>query len=349
MTSKELIRKIYTRLSKLKIIVLICGIGLAILFYIYTKSVSPVYSSTASIFPLTNAADNSGASSLLSSLTGMSETPKSFSQEASINIVELAKSRRTREAVALERLPQFGNKTIGELIIESENKRKSFVSKKLIVPQNDTALSSLAAVLLQNSIDAKINKNGMFELTFSNTDKKLISPVSYVLIDKISQFYIDLKIKKAREDYNFTMRKLDSLNDVLKTFDKRAISMANTTLFVPGERIEFTIPKENLITDKERVLRQKDAAANNREEALWRLQKARPIIETLDKPEPPFDEEKPSGILYGILGLILGCLLSSVVLIADILYKYINAELNQAVFGDEEPAPVPPVAGEETI
>lgn len=51
----------------------------------------------------------------------------------------------------------------------------------------------------------------------------------------------------------FTMRKLDSLNMVLDTYDKRAVSMANTTMFVPGEKIEYTIPKENLITDKESV------------------------------------------------------------------------------------------------
>ncbi len=133
----------------------------------------------------------------------------------------------------------------------------------------------------------------------------------------------------------FTMRKLDSLNMVLDTYDKRAVSMANTTMFVPGEKIEYTIPKENLITDKERVLRQKAGAANNREEALWRLQKATPIIETLDKPEPPFKKNKPSGLLFGIVGFILGLLVSSFVLIFDLLYKYINSEINHAVFGDE--------------
>lgn len=66
------------------------------------------------------------------------------------------------------------------------------------------------------------------------------------------------------------------------------------------------------------------------------FQKATPIIETLDKPEPPFKKNKPSGLLFGMVGFILGLLLSSFILIFDLLYKYINAEINHAVFGDEE-------------
>ena len=335
MTSKELTRKVFIRLGKLKLILLICGVGCAILFYLLTKTISVEYTGTATIFPLTASNESSSTSNLLKELTGASEMPKSFSQEASINIVELAMSRRTREAVALERLPQFGNKTISELLIDAENDKKSFLSAKIDVPKTDSALKAVGGEILNKLQTAKFTKNGLLELSFTNTNKQLITPVTNIIINKISQFYIDLKIRKAREDYMFTMRKLDSLNEVLDAFDKRAITMANTTMFVPGEKIEYTIPKENLITDKERVLRQKAGAANNREEALWRLQKATPIIETLDKPEPPFKKNKPSGLLFGIVGFILGLLLSSFILIFDLLYKYINAEINHAVFGDE--------------
>lgn len=287
MTSKELTRKVFIRLGKLKLILLICGVGCAILFYLLTKTISVEYTGTATIFPLTASNESSSTSNLLKELTGASEMPKSFSQEASINIVELAMSRRTREAVALERLPQFGNKTISELLIDAENDKKSFLSAKIDMPKTDSALKAVGGEILNNLQTAKFTKNGLLELSFTNTNKQLITPVTNIIINKISQFYIDLKIRKAREDYMFTMRKLDSLNEVLDAFDKRAVTMANTTMFVPGEKIEYTIPKENLITDKERVLRQKAGAANNREEALWRLQKATPIIETLDKPEPP--------------------------------------------------------------
>ncbi|MEP6711147.1 MAG: hypothetical protein ABJA37_01965 [Ferruginibacter sp.] len=336
MTTIELTRKIFTRLGKVKLLIVVLGLLVGALLFIYAKNKPVTYTSRASVFPLTASNDNSGASSLLSSLTGLSDAPKSFSQEASINIVELATSRNTRDAVAMERLPQMGNKRIATLLIESANKYKPPFTKDIKLPLNDTLLEAVGGTMLKAAITAKINKNGILELTFSNSEYNLITPVSNVLIDKISQFYKDLKVKKARFDYNFTVNKMDSLQDVLNTYDRRAIHMANTTLFTPTEKIEYTIPKENLISDKERVLSQRNGAANNREEALWRLQKVTPIIETLDKPDPPFDQNSSSPVLYSFIGFLAGCILGALLFVADILYKYINAEINDAIFGDKE-------------
>ena len=335
MTTIELTRKIIRRLGKLKLVIFAAGIGLAALLYMYAQKIPPVYTAKASVFPLTASNENSSASSLLNSLTGIGEAPKSFSQEASINIVELATSRNTREAVAMEKLPNMGNRTIAELLIQSANKYKGVFDQPLKLPTNDTALRNMGGNIIKGGVLAKINKNGILEITFSSPDPNLVSPVSYVLIDKISQFYKDLKVKKARFDYDFTVRKMDSLQAVLNQYDRKAIRMANTTLFVPEERIEFTIPKENLINDKGRVVRQRDASANNREEALWRLQKVTPIIEILDKPDAPFEVKRTSTTMYGLIGLIFGCLLGVFVCIADILYKYLNSEISSAVFGDE--------------
>ncbi|MDB5201787.1 MAG: hypothetical protein JWQ27_1196 [Ferruginibacter sp.] len=334
MTSKELTRKLYLRLSKLKWLIVIAGVLLAAALYMYSKTKPVVYTAFSSVYPLTAANDNSSGN-LLSTLMGQADAPKSFSQEASINIVELALSRTTRETVAMERLSKFGNKTIAQLLIESFNKSRSRFTPAIKIPTDDTTLRNIGGNILKDGITAKINKNGILEITFSDTDEKILSPVSYVFIDKISQFYKDLKVKKARFDYNFTVRKMDSLQSVLNTYDRRAIQMANTTRFVPGERIEFTIPKENLISDKERVLNQRNASANNREEALWRLQKVTPIIETLDKPDPPFTQKRPSATLYAFIGFMLGCFLGALLSVAGILYKYINAEIRDAILGDE--------------
>ena len=118
--------------------------------------------------------------------------------------------------------------------------------------------------------------------------------------------------------------------------------MANTTLFVPKGKIEYSIPKENLINAKERGIRQRDALSNNREEALWRLQKATPIIATLDKPDPPsFTRVKPSSTIYGMLGFFLGCLFAVVLLTAPLISRYVEMETNKAIFGNPQPAVKP--------
>lgn len=348
MTSRELIQKIYLRVGRFKILVAIIGIAMAVILFIYAKRLPAKYSTRATVFALTAANESNAASSAISQILGGGESPKSFSQEASINIVELAISRNTREAVALQRLPAFRNKRIGELLIENYNESRSFNVPKIEIPADTTLMAAVAGKLLNTSFNAKTLKSGILELTYTNTNPDLLTPVTNAMIDKISQFYIDLKIKKAKRDYDFTLQKIDSLQLVLDTYDRRAIVMANTTRFVPQEKIEYSIPKENLINAKERGVAQRDALTNNKEEALWRLQKATPIISILDKPVKPFDQKKPSAMLYGIIGFILGVFIAIIILIAPILYKYIEAEANKAVFGEDGVSEEKPVATNTT-
>jgi len=335
MTTNELIRKMVLRAGKFKWVILLGCVGGAVGMYFYAKTIPIVYNTKATVFPL-NASNENNASSALTTFLGGSDATKSFSQEASINIVELAVSRNTREAVVMERLPALGNKRIAELLIENYNLNKKTLSTPIQKPTDTMLLAAVGAELLSESFSAKILKSGIMEIVFNSTDQRLLTPVSYMLIDKISKFYIDLKIKKAKRDFDFTLLKVDSLDAILKKYDQQAIRLNNTTLFVPNSKIEFSIPKENLVNDKSRVVRQRDAAANNREDALWRLQKATPIIATLDKPNPPFGKTKPSGVLYAITGFFLGLGIISFLLLSPLLYKYIKGEMYNAIFTEEE-------------
>jgi len=328
-TSGELIIQILKRLKKFRLIILLAGIGLAGLFYWYAQKNKTVYTSRATVFPLTSASDNSAMNSTLSGILGISEAPKSFSNEASINIIELALSRNTREAVALVKLPAFNNKTIAELLIETDNENNG---KKGPVTTDTLKLANIGGNILKAGVAANINKNGVLVLAFSSTNEKLVSPISYAFVDKISDFYRELRIGKARLDYDFTVKKVDSLDQELKKIDKQAIELANSSYFTPSDRLEYNIPKDNLNALKERTMRQRDVAANNREEALWRLQKQTPIIKILDKPDPPFDKKQTSKMLFAIVGFIVGVTLTILVLIGGIIGRYIENELQKAIF-----------------
>ena len=336
MTSKELVQKLFIRFKKFRWLIFFTGITVAAMLFFYARSIPALYTARTSVFPLTASNENSGASSAITALLGGGETAKSLSQEASINIVELALSRNTREAVALQRLKQFGNKRVADLLIENYNSKKNFYTPAIIPPTDEAALAALGGNMLHSDFIAKTAKSGILELYYSNTNPDLITPISYAMIDKISQFYIDLKTKKAKKDYDFTLKKIDSLQQILDTYDIRAIVMANTTLFVPQGKIEYSIPKENLINAKERVMRQREGSANNREEALWRLQKATPIIDILDKPVPPFSVTKTSSMIYGMLGFFLGCTLALALVTAPLISKYVENETNKAIFGKDE-------------
>ena len=335
MTTQELIKKIFFRLGRLKIIILLGGILIGTLFYMYALSKPVIYSVTSTLFPLSAGAESSSASRITEILGGGGSS-KSITEEASVSIEEVGKSKKTREAVVSQRLPAYRNKTIAEILIDEYNRHLPFGVSPIKVIKTDSANLITGSEILKSNYVVKFSKSSLLEVTFSSTDPNLLSPVSYLLIDKISQFYRELKISKATSDFDFTDQKVDSLQRVLYGYDRRRITQSNTTLFVPQGKLKYSIPQENLENNKQRVLAQRNGAAANREDALWRLQRVTPTIKILDKPEPPYMTTKSSKILYGAGGFFLGIFLFAFASIAGLLYQYLNQQMKELI-GDKYP------------
>jgi len=332
--STELIRKLFARIQKYRLVILASGMVLAGLLLFYSLGKRTTYTAKATVFPLTSPTDNAISNSMLSGILGLGDAPKSFSNEATINIIELALSRSMREAVAMTRLPKFDNKTIAELLIMDINDHQSFLAKDAGIPADSIALAIKAGEILKPNINAKMSKNGVLELYYTGTKEELMTPVSNVFIEKLSKFYIDLKRQKALDDYNFTLDKIDSLQRMINRVDREAIGMQKQTMFTPAELLQYAIPKENVTSEKTRILRQRDMYINNRDEAVWRLQKVTPIISVLDKPAAPFDVVKQPLILMTLVGFLLGCLVGTLVLISGLLYRFAKAEMYKSIFGN---------------
>jgi hypothetical protein len=331
--SAQLVQAIITRIKLYKLIILGGGVLLALAALLYAKEKRTTYTSRATLFPLLSPSDNNISNNMLQGILGLNDAPKSFSSEATINIIELAQSRRIRESVAITRLPQFDNKMIGELLIQDINTNQPLWAKNIALPKDSMALAIAGAEILKADIDAKMNKNGVLELYYTGRREEYITPVSNVIADKLSKFYVELKRQKALDDYNFTLDKIDSLQKMINGIDKKAVVMQQRTMFTPPELLEYAIPKENVVSEKTRILRQRDMYINNRDEAVWRLQKVTPIIAMLDKPNAPFDEKRQSTIILMVVGFLLGCLLGMLLMISGLLYKYGREQIYKSIFG----------------
>jgi uncharacterized protein involved in exopolysaccharide biosynthesis len=334
-TTTALIREIFKKIQRFKIIILLSALLFAGLSFFILGNKRTTYTAKTTLFPLTSSSDNAISGNMLSGILGLSDAPKSFSNEATINIIELALSRSIRESVALTRLSKFQNKSIAELLLLDKKDHVDFFDKPIAVSTDSTTLSIEAGEILKPSINAKMSKNGVLELYYTGTQKELVSPISNVIIDKLSAFYIELKRRKALDDYNFTLDKIDSLQRMINKVDRAAISMQQTTMFTPNDLLEYNIPKSNISAEKTRILRQRDMYINNRDEAVWRLQKVTPIISVLDKPTEPFDVVKPSIILYMLIGFILGSIVSITIIISGLLYRFVKSELYKNIFGEK--------------
>jgi len=331
MNNLELIKQLLRRLKKFSWIIAVLAIGFGAFFYYIAKQSVPVYTSFATVFPL-NSSGTGAAPSSITSLLGMTDASSSFTGDASINIVELATSRRTREAVATARIPSMKNKLVAELLIEENNKYLGFKQNTLIPLTKDSlGLVNTGSNLLNGGFSAKIGKTGILELRYSNTNPDLVRAISYIYIDKLSDFYIELKKKKAQIDYEFAVKKADSLSRVLDVLDKQTVYLDEHTFFTNQDLKRFSIPKANLMQDKATVQSQYYYAVSNRESAAYRLQKETPIIEPLDKPEPPYSLVVTSKMMYAIIGAFLGAFIGLVLVSWKVISNFIGAELNKAI------------------
>ncbi len=331
MNSFELIKQLISRLKKYSWLIVIIAAAFGGFFYYMAKQSVLVYTAKSTVFPLNGTSETSPGSTI-SSLLGLGEGTKSFTGDASINIVELANSRRTREAVAMVRIPTMRNKTVSELLIEENNRHTGFMQNNKITPPKDSLSQiNIASNLLKGAFSAKINKTGILELYLTNSSPELVREVSYIYINKLSEFYIDLKKKKAQIDFEFAVKKADSLFLVLNQLDKRAIALDESTFFTNETLKRYNLPKINLAQDKATVQSQYYYAVNNRESAAYRLQKETPIIEILDKPEWPFDSVQKSTFTYVMMGVILGLIIGIFLVSWKIINKYMADELNKAI------------------
>lgn len=349
MNNFELIKQLLHRVRKYSWLIAIIAIAFGGLFFYIARQSVMLYTSKSTVFPL-NGTTESTPGATISSLLGLGDATKSFTGDASINIVELATSRRTREAVAMMKIPDMQNKTVAQLMIDENNRHTGFMQNEEIKPPKDSlARINIASNLLQLAFSAKINKNGILELYFTNSNPELVRKVSYIYIDKISDFYIELKKKKAQIDYEFAIKKADSLLTVLNQLDKKAIKLDESTFFTNEDLSRYSIPKANLAQDKATVQSQYYYAVNNRESAAYRLQKETPIIEPLDKPEPPFDKTKKSKIIYTILGLMLGGFIGLLIVSWKLINQYLGEELNKAIEKASKPKPDAAVVQSEPL
>jgi uncharacterized protein involved in exopolysaccharide biosynthesis len=332
MATHELTTAIYQRLNKVKIIIIIVAILSALALILYAKQKPITYTSTASVFPLTSGNDNNATSSTLSALLG-SEATKSFSDDASINIIELALSRTTREEVASIHDSAMGNKTIAELLLDDINSHRGWFEKKVVMPPNQYSLITWAGDILKDGLNATVNKNNMLILTYTGRSPDLVREISYGFINKISLFYIQLKQEKAKRDFEFATSKVDSLRNVMSAKDNKLIEIDQRTLFTNTNKLEFRVPTENLIADKQMIRQQYAQAVANQQNAAYKLQKATPVIKLLDRPEPPYDIEDKSAVLFGIIGLVAGTIFTSLFFVSGILLRYCRQEVNKLIFG----------------
>ncbi|MCA6472024.1 MAG: lipopolysaccharide biosynthesis protein [Chitinophagaceae bacterium] len=347
---KELIEKVievfkFLR-SKWLIIALMGIVGGAIgLGYAWVKK--PVYKAMVT-FALEDDKQSggglSGALGLASSL-GFDLGASAGGAFSGANLIELMKSRKMVEKALLNPI-NVGNDsiTLADRLIEILGKRKKLEEEKIWVGKTLFPLvnvkekfslkqDSLLSILYQSvagekgilSVAQKDKKISIITVEVNSIDELFSKVFAESIVKEVSQFYIETKSRKARNNVAILQKQADSVrNELNQAITGVAVVSDNTFNLNPALNVN-RVPSTKRQVDVQANTAILTQLVTNLELAKVALMKETPLIQLIDQPILPLKKDKPGKLKSLLLGGFLGVFLSALYILARRLFNNLMA------------------------
>lgn len=314
-------------LARWKTVTLIAILGGGLGFFISTTK-QPLYKAKLS-FALEDDKPGGGLGGAmgLASQFGLDLGGSSGGAFAGDNLLELMKSRSIIQQVLLTSIDIEGvSASLADFYIDFSGLKKKWASDpglsglKFVELKDNNKLSRLQDSVL-GEFHQEIVKNN---LKVSKVDKKLsIVSVEFnseneifskyfteVLVDQVSQFYVETKTKKSSQNVAILQKQTDSvrrqlngaISGVAASVDVNPNpNMARQVLLAPSQRRQVDVQANAAILTE---------LVKNLEMSKIALRKETPLIQVIDYPILPLEVEKPNVLKSTLIGVIMGAVLA---------------------------------------
>ena len=247
------------------------------------------------------------------------------------NIMELLKSRGVVKATLLEEGTIDGKKdllvehyiTISEFReVWAKSEEFSGVNfNKASTLEHDSIMGVIWKGLTENNLNIEMQNDeaNIINLSFISANEKFAKQFTETLIDEMSKMYITHQTKQARNTLDFLQDRADSVFVELDKSEKefaRVKDINQRIIKASGRLKELQLMREVEVLNTMYL-----EIVKNLEISKLTLLNQTPIINIIDKPILPLEEEKLSKTMAGILGGFLGGLLSVCFFIFGKLFK----------------------------
>jgi LPS O-antigen subunit length determinant protein (WzzB/FepE family) len=327
-------------LSKWKTIVL-AGIVGALLGLGYSFTKKPIYTATLTYALEDGKAAGGGLGSLASSFgLDLGSAGSNSGAFAGANLMELFKSRAMVEQTLLAPVTQ-NNKTISlaEMFIQDKKWREKWEEKPKLkdlqfLPNADKtkftrAQDSIFGVIYNNLsktalvVEQKDKKVAIGTITLKGTNEYFAQQFTLALTNTVTDFYIETKSKRAKENMDILVRQTDSIRGELNGAIT-GVAVANDNTFglnpalnvkrVPSARRQVDVQANTAILTE--IVKQAELAKVT-------LRKETPLIQVIDQPILPLPKEK-----FGkAKGIILGGILAGFLTVLGLIVRRIFKEI----------------------
>ncbi len=322
-------------LSKWKLIVLAGFIG-AVLGLSYSFIKKPIYTATLSFALEDEKSGGLGGALGLASSFGLDLGGSGGGAFSASNLTELFKSRSMVEKTLLSPVVVDGKTiSLAEMYIQNNEwrdnwKQKPALAKLEFVPNadrkqftrvQDSILGEIYKYLSKSALAVaqKDKKISIISIDVSSQDELFAKYFCEALVNEVSDFYVETKSKKAKENMLILERQTDSI--------RRELNGAITGVAVANDNTFNLNPALN-VRRAPSARRQVDVQANTAiltelvkqtELAKVTLRKETPLIQVIDKPILPLAKE----YLGKLKGIILGGALFVFLTILYLIFKRI--------------------------
>ena len=286
---------------------------------------------------LTFVVEHAKAGNSLSALTGITSqfgfdlggtSSTTFSQR---NIMQLLKSRGVVESALLRKGNLEGK---NDLLIEhyiSINKIRKLWEKneefdvvnfnKPLTLSHDSIIGEIWNEIIENNLAIEIQNEeaNIITLSYISIDENFAKQFTETLINEMSKMYISHQTKQARNTLDFLQDRADSVFVELDKAEQefaRVKDINQRIIKASGRLKELQLMREVEVLNTMYL-----EIIKNLEISKMTLLNQTPIIQIIDKPILPLEEDKTSKTLAGILGGFLGGFLSACFFLFRKLFK----------------------------
>lgn len=314
--------------------IILAGLPLAVVLGIYAFTYPSSYTARTVFHPDTsvNPLMGDAANPLSLILGGQAEGAEQG------QMIEILQSRHINEAVAADTiLVEEQRRLAARVILEMYDPGFSIVQwvTELFTgkpePLTDAKRIKNAAGIMESLLKAEVTENGFIVMLFSCKDPEIGRQLSYRYIHHLTQYYERQRTEKAKNNVAFFTQRADSVKRELdkvtyglaRNIDQNQFRIRATSEVYPSElRAKQEILKQMFIT-----------LTISREQAVAQLQQETPVIQVLDRPEPPYTRKGRSVIKYGLMGWFLGSFFLTLFLTRKLLREDLGNFIYQALSG----------------
>lgn len=250
------------------------------------------------------------------------------------NLLELYKSKKMIEAALLQKLSKESQKTLLDQYLNQEHIRENWIknspellkinyadvtqSNKVLQRKRDSVVTAVVTEIKRNALDVgKLDKKlSLLKIAVRSDDESFAQELNISLVDQVNDFYVQTKTKKSLETVKILQNKVDSVRSVMNgAISSAAITVDQTPNLNPTRQAQRIAPVQRSQFSAETNKAILGQLVQHLEMSKMNLLKDSPLIQIVDEPRLPLENDKIVLLKAAVIAFIVGVFIAGVALL----------------------------------